>query len=115
VITAPVHFTDNERSVLFNAATQAGWNVLRIVSEPTAAALAYATEMETVPIQTETVLVIDSGGGTTDFSVVELDYLDKLYIVKDTLGEQIGGKDLTRLLVDYVIKKYKIATHPNTY
>lgn len=104
VITAPVHFTDNERTVLLRSATQAGWNVLRIVNEPTAAALAYASHLS-FGCPSELVLVIDSGGGTTDFSVVEMDHNEKMYTVVDTLGHPLGGKDLTAWLVDHIVRK----------
>ncbi|NBO98884.1 MAG: hypothetical protein EBU90_01980 [Proteobacteria bacterium] len=106
VITAPVNFTDNERTVLLRSATQAGWNVIRIVTEPTAAALAYASHVTLK--ETETVLVIDSGGGTTDFSVVEMDHIDKMYTVLNTLGHSLGGKDLTGWIVEYIVRKQKI-------
>ncbi|NDC95388.1 hypothetical protein EB118_10855 [bacterium] len=107
VLTAPVHFTDSCRSTIIKSAENVGWNVLRIINEPTAAALAYAKT--TTNGLTETVLVIDCGGGTTDFSVVSMDHEDGIHMVKNTLGKNnFGGKYLTQLLVDYVIKKHNL-------
>ncbi|NBU33951.1 hypothetical protein EB118_03030 [bacterium] len=96
VLTVPVHFDTHQRTLVMNIAQEVGWNVLRVLNEPTAAAIAYLGSHDV-----ETVLVIDIGGGTTDMSIVEMDHTDQFYEVKRTIGLQgIAGKYLTNLLVD---------------
>jgi molecular chaperone DnaK (HSP70) len=102
VITVPAYFDDNQRKQTMQAALDAGFEkVVKIINEPTAAALAYGFKSEEK--ESSTILVIDIGGGTTDFSIVEMDYTFDVYQVLNTNGDtKLGGKDFTDALVDYV-------------
>jgi molecular chaperone DnaK (HSP70) len=104
VLTVPAHYTDVERNILKTAAERAGIEVIRFINEPTAAALAY--HFLITNRESETVLVLDCGGGTTDVSIVHMDYESGIFQVESTAGNSfLGGDDLTNNLVDYVIKK----------
>jgi molecular chaperone DnaK (HSP70) len=104
VLTVPAHYTDVERNILKVAAERAGIEVIRFINEPTAAALAY--HFLITNRESETVLVLDCGGGTTDVSIVHMDYESGIFQVESTAGNSfLGGDDLTNNLVDYVIKK----------
>ncbi len=103
VITVPAYFNDSQRQATKNAGEIAGLNVLRIVNEPTAAALAYGldkTETE------QTILVFDFGGGTFDVSILELG--DGVFEVKSTNGDNmLGGDDVDQIIMDYVADLFK--------
>lgn len=106
VITIPVYYTDIQREITKECATKAGFNVIRIINEPTAAALAY-TQITTEQ-QEENVLVFDCGGGTTDISVVCMDHQEKFYQVKNVIGNNfLGGEDITELIHNYFVSQGK--------
>ncbi|MFD1832675.1 molecular chaperone DnaK [Streptomyces desertarenae] len=103
VITVPAYFNDHERQATKEAGEIAGLNVLRIVNEPTAAALAYGLEKED-----QTILVFDLGGGTFDVSLLEIG--DGVVEVKATNGDNhLGGDDWDQRIVDYLVKQFQNA------
>lgn len=103
VVTVPVYFNEGQRSTLKTILSELNVNVLRIINEPTAAALAYGFFNHTNG--EETVLVIDCGGGTTDLSIVYLDYDTNVYEVKNVIGDNyLGGEDLTWGLMDNLLR-----------
>ncbi|MBA2553167.1 MAG: molecular chaperone DnaK [Geodermatophilaceae bacterium] len=102
VITVPAYFSDAERQATKEAGEIAGLNVLRIVNEPTAAALAYGLDKGE---KEETILVFDLGGGTFDVSLLEIG--DGVVEVKSTHGDtHLGGDDWDQRLVDHMVKKF---------
>jgi molecular chaperone DnaK len=102
VITVPAYFTDAQRQATKDAGSIAGLEVLRIINEPTAAALAYGLDKE----NDQTVLVYDLGGGTFDVSVLELS--QGMVEVKATSGNNhLGGDDFDQRLIDYMVAEYK--------
>lgn len=102
VITVPAYFNDAQRTATKDAGRIAGLEVLRIVNEPTAAALAYGMDKK----QHETVLVFDLGGGTFDVSI--LDVGDGVVEVRSTAGDShLGGDDFDRRLVDYLADDFQ--------
>jgi molecular chaperone DnaK len=102
VITVPAYFNDAQRQATKDAGRIAGLEVLRIINEPTAAALAYGLDKK----QNETVLVFDLGGGTFDVSV--LDIGDGVVEVRATAGDtHLGGDDFDRRLVDYLADQFQ--------
>lgn len=105
VITVPAYFTDAQRQATKDAGTIAGLEVLRIINEPTAAAVAYGLDKE----QEQTVLVFDLGGGTFDVSILEL---DEGYIgVKATSGNnRLGGDDFDERVTNYLVQEFKKET-----
>jgi molecular chaperone DnaK len=106
VITVPAYFNDAQRQATKDAATIAGLNVLRIINEPTAAALAYGFSQDRE--EDKTVLVFDLGGGTFDVSVLEIG--DGVYDVKATKGDNhLGGNDFDKLIVDWLVDDFKMA------
>jgi molecular chaperone DnaK len=103
VITVPAYFNDHERQATKEAGEIAGLNVLRIVNEPTAAALAYGLERED-----QTILVFDLGGGTFDVSLLEIG--DGVVEVKATNGDNhLGGDDWDQRIVDHLVKQFQNA------
>ena len=97
VITVPAYFNDSQRQATKDAGKIAGLEVLRIINEPTAAALAYGLEKT----EDQTILVYDLGGGTFDVSILELG--DGLFEVKATSGDnQLGGDDFDQVIIDYL-------------
>ncbi|MEU1805725.1 molecular chaperone DnaK [Streptomyces sp. NPDC019937] len=103
VITVPAYFNDAERQATKEAGEIAGLNVLRIVNEPTAAALAYGLEKDD-----QTILVFDLGGGTFDVSLLEIG--DGVVEVKATNGDNhLGGDDWDQRVVDYLVKQFNNA------
>jgi molecular chaperone DnaK len=102
VITVPAYFTDSQRQATKDAGTIAGLEVLRIINEPTAAALAYGLDKK----GDHKILVFDLGGGTFDVSVLELG--DDVVEVKATSGNnRLGGDDFDQRVVDYVAEEFK--------
>jgi molecular chaperone DnaK len=102
VITVPAYFNDAQRQATKDAGRIAGLNVLRIINEPTAAALAYGLDKK----QSETVLVFDLGGGTFDVSV--LDIGDGVVEVRATAGDtHLGGDDFDRRIVDHLADEFQ--------
>jgi molecular chaperone DnaK len=103
VITVPAHFNDTQRQCTKDAGKIAGLNVLRIINEPTAAALAYGIGREVE----EKIAVYDLGGGTFDISIVELG--DGVVEVLATNGNTfLGGEDFDRRLVDYILSQFQM-------
>jgi molecular chaperone DnaK len=102
VVTVPAYFNDSQRQATKDAGKIAGLNVLRILNEPTAAALAYGADRST----SEKVAVFDLGGGTFDISILELS--DGVYQVKATNGDTfLGGEDWDHRLMNYLIKGFQ--------
>ncbi len=109
VITCPAYFNDSQRQATKNAGEIAGLNVLRIINEPTAAALAYGLDKQD---QEHTILVFDFGGGTFDVSVLELG--DGVFEVKATNGDnRLGGDDIDEIIMNWLIDKFKKSTGIN--
>ena len=105
VITVPAYFDDAQRTATKEAGTIAGLEVLRIINEPTAAALAYGLEKGS---EDETILVFDLGGGTFDVSVLEIG--DGVFEVKSTHGDtSLGGDDWDQRIIDWLVQQFKAA------
>ena len=102
VITVPAYFNDSQRQATKDAGKIAGLEVLRIINEPTAAALAYGLDKD----QDETVLVFDLGGGTFDVSILELS--EGVFEVKATNGDTLlGGDDFDKKVMDWMVEQFK--------
>jgi molecular chaperone DnaK len=102
VITVPAYFNDAQRTATRDAGKIAGLNVLRIINEPTAAALAYGLDKKT----SETVLVFDLGGGTFDVSILEVG--EGVFEVKATAGDtHLGGDDFDKRIVDWLAAEFQ--------
>ncbi|MCP9482558.1 molecular chaperone DnaK [Shimia sp. CNT1-13L.2] len=102
VITVPAYFNDAQRQATKDAGKIAGLEVLRIINEPTAAALAYGLDKE----DTQTIAVYDLGGGTFDVTILEID--DGLFEVKSTNGDTfLGGEDFDMRIVNYLADEFK--------
>jgi molecular chaperone DnaK len=105
VITVPAYFDDAQRTATKEAGTIAGLEVLRIINEPTAAALAYGLDKGD---EDETILVFDLGGGTFDVSVLEIG--DGVFEVKSTHGDTVlGGDDWDQRIIDWLVQQFKAA------
>ena len=103
VVTVPAYFNDAQRQATKEAGQIAGLEVLRIVNEPTAAALAYGLDKEE---SDQTILVFDLGGGTFDVSVLEIG--DGVFEVKSTSGDtHLGGDDWDQAIIDWLVKGFK--------
>src|SRR3982750_1802931 len=103
VITVPAYFNNAQREATKDAGKIAGLNVLRIINEPTAAALAYGLDKEGAD---QTILVFDLGGGTFDVSVLELG--DGVFEVKSTNGDNhLGGDNFDKVVVDWMVGEFK--------
>ncbi|MFZ4670185.1 MAG: Hsp70 family protein, partial [Microthrixaceae bacterium] len=103
VITVPAYFDDAQRTATQEAGRIAGLEVLRIINEPTAAALAYGLDKDA---QDQTVLVFDLGGGTFDVSVLEIG--DGVFEVKSTSGDtSLGGDDWDERVIDWLVEQFK--------
>ena len=106
VITVPAYFNDSQRQATKDAGKIAGLNVLRIINEPTAAALAYGLDKQD---KDQTILVFDFGGGTFDVSVLELG--EGLFEVKSTSGDNnLGGDDVDQVIIDWLAENFKKST-----
>tara|TARA_Y100000389_G_scaffold164614_1_gene168436 strand:+ start:33970 stop:35805 length:1836 start_codon:yes stop_codon:yes gene_type:complete len=104
VITVPAYFNDAQRNATKDAGTIAGLNVLRIINEPTAAAIAYGLDKKSNKEQV--ILIYDCGGGTHDVSIVAIE--DGVFEVKATNGNShLGGSDIDNMLVDHFAKEFK--------
>ena len=102
VITVPAYFNDAQRQATKDAGKIAGLEVLRIINEPTAAALAYGLDKK----ETQTIAVFDLGGGTFDVTILEID--DGLFEVKSTNGDTfLGGEDFDMRIVNYLAEEFK--------
>ena len=104
VVTVPAYFNDSQRQATKDAGKIAGLNVLRIINEPTAAALAYGLDKQ----NDETIAVFDLGGGTFDVSVLELG--DGVFEVKSTNGDtHLGGDDWDQAIIEWLVSEFKKA------
>ncbi|XP_055611825.1 heat shock 70 kDa protein cognate 4 [Uranotaenia lowii] len=104
VITVPAYFNDSQRQATKDAGTIAGLNVLRIINEPTAAAIAYGLDKKTAGERN--VLIFDLGGGTFDVSILSID--DGIFEVKSTAGDtHLGGEDFDNRLVNHFAQEFK--------
>jgi molecular chaperone DnaK len=102
VITVPAYFNDAQRQATKDAGKIAGLEVLRIINEPTAAALAYGLDRK----ESKTIAVYDLGGGTFDITILEID--DGLFEVKSTNGDTfLGGEDFDMRIVNYLVDEFK--------
>tara|TARA_B100000287_G_C20674718_1_gene794769 strand:+ start:464 stop:2338 length:1875 start_codon:yes stop_codon:yes gene_type:complete len=109
VVTCPAYFSDSQRKATKDAARIAGLDVLRIINEPTAAALAYGVDKE----DDQTVLVYDLGGGTFDVSILEIYQVDgqPQIEVKATSGDnRLGGDDFDQMIIDWIVSEFKKST-----
>ena len=103
VVTVPAYFDDAQRTATHEAGKIAGLEVLRIINEPTAAALAYGLDKESTD---QTILVFDLGGGTFDVSVLELG--DGVFEVKSTAGDtKLGGDDWDQAVIDWLVASFQ--------
>lgn len=105
VVTVPAYFNDAQRAATKDAGTIAGLNVLRIINEPTAAAIAYGLEKKKGSGEVN-VLIFDLGGGTFDVSILSID--DGVFEVKATAGDtHLGGEDFDQRMMEHFIKEFK--------
>lgn len=105
IVTVPAYFNDTQRRATQDAGTIAGLEIVRIINEPTAAAIAYG--LDTNDTKEKNILVFDLGGGTFDLSILTLD--NGLFEVKATLGDtHLGGEDFDNSLVLHCLKEFKI-------
>lgn len=108
VVSVPAYYNDLQRQSMRTIIESLGRAVLRIINEPTAAALAYAHVLKP-DCQHETIMVVDCGGGTTDVSVVEMDYAESVFQVLSVAGDNfLGGEDITHNLVSYMKEHCKL-------
>ena len=107
VITCPAYFNDSQRQSTKDAGAISGLNVLRIINEPTAAAIAYGLDNKTkLQHRGENVLIFDLGGGTFDVSLLRIE--EGVFEVKATAGDtHLGGEDFDNRLVDYFADEFK--------
>ena len=103
VITVPAYFNDNQRQATKDAGTIAGLEVVRIINEPTAAALAYGLDKSE---KDQKIMVFDLGGGTLDVTI--MDFGDGVFEVVSTSGDtQLGGTDMDSAVVDFIVKEFQ--------
>ena len=101
VVTVPAYFNDSQRQATKDAGTIAGLNILRVINEPTAAAIAYGLDKSTE--DEKNVLIFDLGGGTFDVSVLAID--NGIFEVKSTHGDtHLGGEDFDNKLVNHFVE-----------
>merc|ERR1712211_136947 len=106
VITVPAYFNDSQRQATKDAGIISGLNVLRIINEPTAAAIAYGLDKKKGTSAESNVLIFDLGGGTFDVSILTID--DGIFEVKATAGDtHLGGEDFDNRLVDHFMKEFQ--------
>lgn len=106
VITVPAYFNDSQRQATKDAGVIAGLNVLRIINEPTAAAIAYGLDKKKGAGRESHVLIFDLGGGTFDVSILTIE--DGIFEVKSTAGDtHLGGEDFDNRMVDHFIKEFQ--------
>merc|ERR1712073_88783 len=105
VVTVPAYFKDSQRQATKDAGVIAGLNVLRIINEPTAAAIAYGLDKKNKSNKESNVLIFDLGGGTFDVSILSID--DGIFEVKATAGDtHLGGEDFDNRMVDHFTKEF---------
>ena len=104
VVTVPAYFNDSQRQATKDAGTIAGLNVLRIINEPTAAAIAYGLDKKVG--QERNVLIFDLGGGTFDVSILTIE--DGIFEMKSTAGDtHLGGEDFDNRMVNFFVNEFK--------
>nr|XP_046916690.1 heat shock-related 70 kDa protein 2-like [Dermatophagoides farinae] len=110
VITVPAYFNDSQRQATKDAGTIAGLNVLRIINEPTAAAIAYGLDKKKTDKHERNVLIFDLGGGTFDVSILVID--GGIFEVKSTAGDtHLGGEDFDSRLVNHFVEEFRRKNH----
>lgn len=106
VVTVPAYFNDSQRQATKDAGVISGLNVLRIINEPTAAAIAYGLDKKGVSAKESNVLIFDLGGGTFDVSILTIE--DGIFEVKSTAGDtHLGGEDFDNRMVDHFVNEFK--------
>uniref|UniRef100_A0A0B8RYL0 Heat shock 70 kDa protein-like protein n=1 Tax=Philothamnus irregularis TaxID=1899461 RepID=A0A0B8RYL0_9SAUR len=106
VITVPAYFNDSQRQATKDAGTITGLNVLRIINEPTAAAIAYGLDKKGSRAGEKNVLIFDLGGGTFDVSILTIE--DGIFEVKSTAGDtHLGGEDFDNRMVSHFVEEFK--------
>ena len=106
VVTVPAYFNDSQRQATKDAGVIAGLNVLRIINEPTAAAIAYGLDKKKGSVECN-VLIFDLGGGTFDVSILTIE--EGIFEVKSTAGDtHLGGEDFDNRMVDHFVQARKI-------
>jgi len=106
VVTVPAYFNDAQRQATKDAGVIAGLNVLRIINEPTAAAIAYGLDKKKQNTKEKNVLIFDLGGGTFDVSILSID--DGIFEVKSTAGDtHLGGEDFDNRMVEHFVKEFQ--------
>merc|ERR1711876_108290 len=106
VVTVPAYFNDSQRQATKDAGIIAGLNVLRIINEPTAAAIAYGLDKKKGSTAESNVLIFDLGGGTFDVSILTIE--DGIFEVKSTAGDtHLGGEDFDNRMVDHFVNEFK--------
>ncbi|XP_038262867.1 heat shock-related 70 kDa protein 2 [Dermochelys coriacea] len=106
VITVPAYFNDSQRQATKDAGTITGLNVLRIINEPTAAAIAYGLDKKGTGAGEKNVLIFDLGGGTFDVSILTIE--DGIFEVKSTAGDtHLGGEDFDNRMVNHFVEEFK--------
>ncbi|KOM52752.1 hypothetical protein LR48_Vigan09g141100 [Vigna angularis] len=106
VVTVPAYFNDSQRKSTIDAGTIAGLNIIRIINEPTAAAIAYGLDRRNNRVGERNIFIFDLGGGTFDVSILTIK--DKIFQVKGTAGNtHLGGEDFDNRMVNYFVEKIK--------
>merc|ERR1719436_1505887 len=106
VVTVPAYFNDAQRQATKDAGVIAGLNIIRIINEPTAAAIAYGLDKKKSSARESNVLIFDLGGGTFDVSILNID--NGIFEVKSTAGDtHLGGEDFDSRLVDHFVAEFK--------
>jgi len=106
VVTVPAYFNDSQRQATKDAGAIAGLNVLRIINEPTAAAIAYGLDKKSTTMGERNVLIFDLGGGTFDVSILTIE--EGIFEVKSTAGDtHLGGEDFDNRLVNHFVEEFK--------
>merc|ERR1712095_79892 len=106
VVTVPAYFNDSQRQATKDAGVIAGLNIIRIINEPTAAAIAYGLDKKRTGDKESNVLIFDLGGGTFDVSILTIE--DGIFEVKSTAGDtHLGGEDFDNRMVDHFVSEFK--------
>ncbi|KAI3817752.1 hypothetical protein L1987_11550 [Smallanthus sonchifolius] len=106
VVTVPAYFNDSQRQATKDAGVIAGLNVMRIINEPTAAAIAYGLDKKAASVGEKNVLIFDLGGGTFDVSILTIE--EGIFEVKSTAGDtHLGGEDFDNRMVNHFVQEFK--------
>merc|ERR1712029_411762 len=106
VVPVPAYFNDSQRQATKDAGVISGLNVLRIINEPTAAAIAYGLDKKKGSTAESNILIFDLGGGTFDVSILTIE--DGIFEVKSTAGDtHLGGEDFDNRMVDHFVNEFK--------